>query len=149
MKTENPAEDCECGCGYDREAHLIAENNRKPATEMAEGGNKMKIETKHTSGEWCWYSKTDAPSGLSGDDGVLRSFIGTKSEHLPPNALVALPMNGKEGQANACLIAAAPELLESAKVALKSMLCQRDLNHAGGLAIEKLKSAITKAEGSK
>lgn len=89
--------------------------------------------TKHTQGPWMWDSdqiKGDPLNRLryqvvARGKTVTRCYYSSSDEHAEHDAR---------------LIAAAPELLE----ALKAMIDEDD----GGMAAEKAKAAIAKAEGS-
>ncbi len=104
--------------------------------------------SKHTPGPW--FIQTEESSR----DGKEYTWIQPESQHW---GVCRLPINTKrapeESQANARLIAAAPELLEAAKHALKCLDAANET--LGGWAGEEyykvarndLKKAIAKVEG--
>lgn len=104
-------------------------------------------QAKHTPGPWEWsdkYRTADSERNtwsLLGDGGY--GILSCDGDENSPQSL------GKSGEANARLIAAAPELLD----ALRSMLVQFNFNTITGIVhdesavIVKAREAIAKATG--
>ncbi len=92
---------------------------------------------KHTSGPW--WSKQIALNDNTGDR-LLRIYAG---EDLPANEILTLSADSGEIDANAHLIAAAPELLAAAEQALVELWGQVGVKST----IAMLVAAIAKAEG--
>ncbi len=98
----------------------------------------------HTPGPWQWYWRLG--ENLKADCGVF-------SETRPGHAYSVCRAPQYEGQAqweaNARLIAAAPELLEACQTVLAGI--ERglpiDANTVNGLVVARLRAAIAKAEG--
>lgn len=87
--------------------------------------------TKHTKGEW----KSNGTFISDESDVIATCFVNTKTRYI----------GHKEAEANAKLIAAAPELLE-ALIILEKLYGQRDgFIHPYKDAWDKAKSAIKKA----
>ena len=100
--------------------------------------------------EWIAVCKKDRPSGLSGDTGVERWSVGKKPINpMLPGTTIAITMYGNEGHANARLIAAAPDLLKAAKLALEKgeNIMGEKVSYLSECIEKKLKAAIAKAEG--
>ncbi len=98
---------------------------------------------KHTPGPWFY---NDGENGKYFPHVVVGGDDSNASDSIVVNS--ARGKNGgatmSEHQANAKLIAASPDLLEAAKIGLK-WLSERE-NHAHWQDIDKIKSAIKKAE---
>ncbi len=92
---------------------------------------------KHTPGKWEYDTKGNYynESGVIRMNGVLIAKMVTQTTHKP-----------KEVEANARLIAAAPELLEACKGALAHLI-SGDLTL--DMALTRLRNAILTAEGGK
>lgn len=101
----------------------------------------MQNKTQHTPGPW---TNTPMQDTIWANDGDIK--IATIAD-LP---WVENPVTGRlqsqadVEEANACLIAAAPELLEACKVALANLAPLYSSEH---LVIKSLKNAITKVKG--
>jgi hypothetical protein len=105
--------------------------------------------SKHTPGPW-------RTQKLEGD---MQQKVHVRAEHLPIATVFALNSTGRgfvtltdEEQANAALIAAAPEMLEAlrkANAALKCNIKSGNLNCIceGCTAADAARAAIAKAEG--
>ena len=105
----------------------------------------------HTPGPWKAIMRKDAPSGLLGDNGVVRWAIGSKS--IAPLAVVRLSMENEQGEANAHIIAAAPELLEilrDCESELEYIRCYSKDSRGGNVIalLDKIRTVIAKADGS-
>ena len=101
----------------------------------------MSETTKHTSAPWT-YEITKRPNG---------EFIGLPSIYSPNrHKHVATLIKLEEVEANAQLIAAAPELLEACQAALDGLYSYRDIdgNCSAMSEREKLQNAISKATQS-
>jgi hypothetical protein len=101
--------------------------------------------SKHTPGPWAW-ANVPTSCGVCFKIGPLYVERGTES-----HACIYADYPGKMalelGEANARLIAAAPELLEALK--LCAAVCASETMHKTGLidALEKALAAIAKVEG--
>lgn len=104
----------------------------------------MKTQTKHTPGPW--------RISLNNTDGQYQIFQGPEDKHCAWIASVTQTvidfdrrMSKEEGQANARLIASAPELLE---IGNKISDCYGNQGgHVYSEIIQELRRAIAKAEG--
>lgn len=98
--------------------------------------------TKHTPGPWRAVIDSDFTPGIDADD------IGESIVVIGPNNLSTdLGIWGRcreEAEANAHLIAAAPDLL----AALQTLVEQAERHDAVGLYWDQARAAIAKAEGS-
>jgi len=92
-------------------------------------------ESKYTPGPW-----TAEAKDLGGEVPSWRVY------NMPEGQQVASVhrWNGEGDEANAHLIAAAPDLLEACKEALVRLECH---NHPDGRRLDNLRAAIAKAEG--
>lgn len=105
--------------------------------------------TNHTPGPWLAHIDIDSnDSGLS-DIRIVESK--TETENLPPLTIAVLNQNmGKEAQANAHLIASAPDLLEALRFLLADYIAIQGNKLTGSsVPIEMAQAAILKAEGLK
>jgi hypothetical protein len=99
---------------------------------------------KHTPGQW--------KAIITGDQSqILYKGLICLIEHSPDNYISVVQADGRvvesdEWEANARLIAAAPELLEAVKLALP-ILRQYTAENAGYPIAETIENAIAKAEG--
>ena len=85
------------------------------------------MKAKHTPGPW-ELEEWEFDYGPTGDFSIYQSR--SKTPRMPI-ACVQLPFNGKRTEANARLIAAAPELLEALQAVLRSFPTDRDMRDAG------------------
>jgi len=101
--------------------------------------------TKHTPGPWDRQNKGNV-IGPSARHEVVAGINKDGSKYLP--TICRMPGLSDEDYANACLIAAAPDLLEACKVLLKGApeLWEKDVEKWPRL-MDRVESAITKAEG--
>ena len=96
------------------------------------------MKTKHTPGPWAWESRRDSSlKNLIGDGKIIARAVD----------LTDLINFGESREANARLIAAAPELLEALEVALETLLEQPELVGDADISIRTIKAAIAKATG--
>ncbi len=100
------------------------------------------MKAKHTPGPW-ELEEWEFDYGPTGDFSIYQSR--SKTPRMPI-ACVQLPFNGKRTEANARLIAAAPELLEAA-IELKDVCNRPSAARTRAEAWRKLDAAITKATG--
>ena len=98
------------------------------------------MKTKHTPGPW-ELEEWEFDYGPTGDFSIYQSR--SKTPRMPI-ASVQLPFNGKRTEANARLIAAAPELLEAA-IELKDVCNRPSAARTRAEAWRKLDKAIAKA----
>ena len=99
-----------------------------------------RMETKHTPGPW-ELEEWEFDYGPTGDFSIYQSR--SKTPRMPI-ACVQLPFHGKRTEANARLIAAAPELLEAA-IELKDVCNRPSAARTRAEAWRKLDKAIAKA----
>jgi len=104
--------------------------------------------TKHTPGPWRVYHGTrgtiiEADGGACDDGSPLGILCpGTGGARSWTHTIAELGWSGiAEWEANACLIAAAPDMLEALKMA------QLWLDYDGRYDMQKINAAIAKAEG--
>lgn len=115
------------------------QTGRNGLCECAEQGDCMK--TQHTPGTWI----ADWATGMSnGSPQVVEYFVRVDGDDIAIASIVLDPATGQPSEANARLIAAAPELLE----ALIDLLHQAKLSEdEGGWDFEQARAAIAKATG--
>jgi hypothetical protein len=94
----------------------------------------MKDQPKHTPGPW--FAKR------AGGDGYFEWYVGRDGENCSIAEDIADPMTRDPSEANAHLIAASPDLLESLK-----MMLEGGLEGPTPQAIDTALAAIAKAEG--
>lgn len=101
------------------------------------------MESKHTPGPWHWVNgRTDEPYNFADAEGYpsLRTVKESGEHQLSEWILDAEPMMHGNDEANAYLIAAAPDLLEACKMLLASA-------HDYQSGIAEAETAIAKAKG--
>ena len=100
--------------------------------------------TQHTGGEWFVerIHKMICKTPIDSDIWAVKSTQKTRYADSPQD-ICSFDWGTPEGQANACLISAAPDLLQVAKDYV--LLCQ--LHNMEGAVLDSALSAISKAEG--
>lgn len=83
------------------------------------------MEKKHSLGKWRYLAALSASENSRGYDIIAPE---SRGGHIVATVM-PIDMDGKEGEANACLIAAAPELLEALKRTLHIVKAQSEAEH--------------------